>query len=418
MRTVWHIARHDVMRWLRSPALIAATLIPAAGMALMVLALTYAVGRQPVALVVQSEGKAATGVSKLISTSDGFYLVQRTPEAARKDLKDQKVAAIITIPPSFDADIYSGHAKVDVLINNVDLDFADDIRRSVSEAIVAYNDDNGKQLDAAEAAEHGGKALGIPRGDENVVLGSHYGTNPYGVSVEEVDLRHPDTSFLAYQLIPVLALLALTGGTLVTALALTGERELGALRLIQVSPARTVSVALGHLVGGALGAMALITAVVLPASLLGVLHPAAGRWPFIVGLLLLTAIAATALGVVIGVLCRRATTAVLLGVNAVAASFLLGGGFTTVAFLPETVQQFARLTRTYYSVSALRDAFFYKSMASAPHDMAVLALFAGGAVVVATMLLARAERRPLTVGDARARRLQSAGVPVSTLGQP
>jgi len=106
MRTVWHIARHDVMRWLRSPALIAATLIPAAGMALMVLALTYAVGRQPVALVVQSEGKAATGVSKLISTSDGFYLVQRTPEAARKDLKDQKVAAIITIPPSFDADIY------------------------------------------------------------------------------------------------------------------------------------------------------------------------------------------------------------------------------------------------------------------------------------------------------------------------
>jgi ABC-type multidrug transport system permease subunit len=382
------------MRWLRSPALIAATLIPAAGMALMVLALTYAVGRQPVALVMQSEGKAATGISELISHSDGFFLVQRTPEQARKDLKDQKVAAVITIPPSFDADIYAGNATVNVLINNVDLDFADDIRRSVSEAVVAYNVDAGKQLDASELAEHGGKAADVPKDDQSVVLGSHFATNPYGVSVEEFDLRHQDISFLAYQLIPVLALLALTGGTLVTALALTGERELGALRLIQVSPARTVTVALGHLLGGAVGALALIAAVVVPATLLGVLHPPDGRWPFIAALLLLTAVAATALGVVIGVVCRRATTAVLLGVNAVAASFLLGGGFTTVAFLPDIVQSASRLTPTYYSVAALREAFFYQHMASAVHDMVVLALFAAAAVVAAAVFLARAERRP------------------------
>jgi len=394
MRTVGHIARHDVMRWLRSPALIAATLIPAVGMALMVLALTYAVGRQPVALVNQSEGKAATEIAKLISTSDGFFLVQRTPEQAQKDLKDQKVAAVITIPPRFDADVFTGTAKVDVKINNVDLDFADDIRRSVSEAVVAYNIDAGRQLDASEAAERGGQPTNVLPGDESVVLGSHFHTNPYGVSVDEVDLRHPDTSFLAYQLIPVLALLALTGGALVTALALSGERELGALRLIQVSPARTVNVALGHLVGGAIGAVALIAAVVIPATLLGVLHPPDGRWPFIAGLLLLTAIAATALGVVIGILCRRATTAVLLGVNAVAASFLLGGGFTTVAFLPDIVQQAARLTPTYYSVNALREAFFYKTMIGAGHDMAMLAAFAAGAVVLAAVFLTRAERRP------------------------
>jgi ABC-2 type transport system permease protein len=404
MRTVWHIARHDVMRWLRSPALIAATLIPAAGMALMVLALTYAVGRQPVALVVQSEGAAATKISQLISTSDGFFLVKRTPEAAQKDLEAQKVAAVITIPTSFDADVKAGTAKVDVLINNVDLDFSDDIRRSVSEAVVSYNVDAGKTLAAEELAEHGGKAPDVPKDDQSVILGSHYRTNPYGVSVQEVDLRHPDTSFLAYQLIPVLALLALTGGTLVTALALSGERELGALRLIQVSPARTVNVALGHLVGGALGAVALIAAVVVPATLLGVLHPPDGRWPFIVGLLLLTALAATALGVVIGVLCRRATTAVLLGVNAVAASFLLGGGFTTVAFLPDIVQQAARLSPTYYSVNALREAFFYKQMTAAPHDMATLAVFAAGAVVLAAAFLRQAERRPVGIGEAPALR--------------
>ena len=50
-RIVWAIARSDITRWRRSPALVAATLIPAIGMSLTVLALTYAGGRQPVALV-------------------------------------------------------------------------------------------------------------------------------------------------------------------------------------------------------------------------------------------------------------------------------------------------------------------------------------------------------------------------------
>jgi ABC-2 type transport system permease protein len=411
MRTVWRIARHDVMRWLRSPALIAATLIPAAGMALMVLALTYAVGRQPVALVVQSHGEASSKIEELISTSDGFFLVKRSPEAAGNDLKAQKVAAVITIPQGFDAGVATGTAKVDVLINNVDLDFADDIRRSVSEAVVAYNVDAGKSLNAEEAAEHAGAPTDVPPIDRNAILGSHSLQNPYGVSVDEFDLRHPDTSFLAYQLIPVLALLALTGGTLVTALALTGERELGTLRLIQVSPARGVTVALGHLVGGAAGAVALLSAVVIPAALFGVLDPPAGRWPMVGGLLLLTSLAATALGVVIGVVCRRTTTAVLLGVNALSASFLLGGGFTTVAFLPEVVQQAAHLTPTYYSVNALREAFFYERLASAPHDTVSLAVATAVSVVVAAAFLARAERRPLEAVAAPALRVERQAAP-------
>jgi len=45
------------------------------------------------------------------------------------------------------------------------------------------------------------------------------GINPYRVEVVETDLRRPDVPFLAYQMVPVLALLALTAGALVTALA-------------------------------------------------------------------------------------------------------------------------------------------------------------------------------------------------------
>src|SRR5205823_6049953 len=103
-------------------------------------------------------------------------------------------------------------------------------------------------------------------------------TNPYDVSVDEFDLRHPDADFLAYQLVPVLALLALTGGALVTALALAGEREEGIVSLVQTSPARPGAVVAGHLAGGALGAATLLAAVVVPAAWLGALRPPPGRW--------------------------------------------------------------------------------------------------------------------------------------------
>ena len=39
-RVMWAVARTDLARWRRSPMLVAATLVPAFGMALMVVALT------------------------------------------------------------------------------------------------------------------------------------------------------------------------------------------------------------------------------------------------------------------------------------------------------------------------------------------------------------------------------------------
>ena len=50
---VWGMARNDLAVWLRSPAAIAASLLPALGMGVLVAVLTNSVGQQPVALVVR-----------------------------------------------------------------------------------------------------------------------------------------------------------------------------------------------------------------------------------------------------------------------------------------------------------------------------------------------------------------------------
>src|SRR5207247_8189097 len=90
--TAWSIARSDLTRWRRSPALVAATLIPAAGMSLTVLALTFAVGRQPVALVREGYGPVSERVVEILRQSDGFFLRERTPAQAAADLENQWVS--------------------------------------------------------------------------------------------------------------------------------------------------------------------------------------------------------------------------------------------------------------------------------------------------------------------------------------
>jgi ABC-2 type transport system permease protein len=361
-----------VNRWRRSPVLVAATLVPAAAMALMVVALTYAVGRQPVALVSLGHGPFADRVVEIIRESDGFFLVERTPRAAERDLKAQRVAAVITVPEDFDARVAAHDATVDVRINNVDLDFSDDVRRSVSEAVV--------EVDAPSLATLGegqrqGTLSGIP--------------NPYRVDVAETDLRSPDVSFLAYQVVPVLALLSLTAGTLVTALAIATERESGALEAVALAPARRSSVVAGRLLGGTVAAGGLLAVVTAVAAAFGVLTPPAGRWPVLALILLVTAIGSVGLGVLVGLVTRKVTTTTMLGVNVATASFLLGGGFTTIAFLPHAVQGIARAFPTYYAVEGVREALFYDTMPTLGRNLAVLAGTAAVSLVVGSLALSR-----------------------------
>lgn len=376
MRAVWAVARTDVQRWRRSPVLVAATLVPALGMALMVVALTYAVGRQPVALVVEAHGPVADRIVSIVKESDGFFLVRRSARAAREDLAAQRVAAVITIPSGFESRVASHSASVDVLVNNLDLDFADDVRRSVNEAVVEVDAPALATLGEGDVAP--GTVSGLP--------------NPYRVDVAETDLRTPDVSFLAYQVVPVLALLSLTAGTLVTALAIAGERESGALRAVSLAPVRRAALVAGRLLGGTLAAAALLAVAVGACALVGALHPPAGRWPLLGLLLLVTAIGSVGLGVLVGLVTRRVTTTALLGVNVATASFLLGGGFTTIAFLPSFVQDVARAVPTYYAVDAVREVLFYESMPALGRDVAVLLATAVVSLVVGSLALARRSR--------------------------
>jgi hypothetical protein len=228
--------------WLRSPAAIAAALLPAIGMGVLVAVLTNSVGQQPVALVVQGTGRLAARMARILKADTDAYLLNEMNAAqAERAIGEEPVAAIIAIPEKFDDAAAFGNAAVNLYLNNVDIDLSDDLRRSVTRSVAEF-----------DAPQLG--LLGELHGpSEGVLLPS-----PYRVAVAEHDLRETNVSFLQYQVIPILVLIVISAGLLGTALLTARDFDRGTAKMMILSPAGRLPLVLGRLLGGTLITIALV----------------------------------------------------------------------------------------------------------------------------------------------------------------
>jgi ABC-type multidrug transport system permease subunit len=107
---------------------------------------------------------------------------------------------------------------------------------------------------------------------------------------------------------------------------------------------------------------------------------------------LLIAVTATTvgLGTLLGVALRDVPLVTMSGLNIAAFLFFLGGGFTTVAFLPAWLQTASRLVPTSYAINGLRQALFYPELTGFGRDLSVLTACAAASVALASVALSRA----------------------------
>ena len=99
------------------------------------------------------------------------------------------------------------------------------------------------------------------------------------------------------------------------------------------------------------------------------------------------------LGTLLGVALRDTRLVTMTGLNASVYLFFLGGGFTTVAFLPYWLQVASRFIPTSYAIEGLRQALFYPDLHGFRTDLAVLTGSAILSVLLASIMLSRAWRR-------------------------
>jgi len=360
MRDILAMARLDLAVWRRSPWAIAVAIIPPLGMYVLIHVLSLAVTQQPVALVMEGTGPQAQIVFELIRADTESYQLRITDMAeARRLFDQQKVAAIIHIPASFDEGIARGRTSLDYTLNNVDIDYSDDIRRSIDTTIAEFE------------APHLGEVLEETGTDAPFVI-----PNPYRVDIAETNLRDTDVPFETYQVLPVLLLLIITIGVLGGSTLGSRDHERGTATFLRSTPVPKTAFILGRLLGTLLATLIIVVPVLMYLIWNGTIDPPRGHWPPFLAILGETAVFSAGLGVLFGVVFKRSTTAALVAVIAASYLFFLGGGFTTIAFLPDWLRTLSQFVPTKFAIDGMRQTLFYSTLDDVGANLAALGVFA------------------------------------------
>src|SRR5262249_3102666 len=143
--------------------------------------------------------------------------------------------------------------------------------------------------------------------------------------------------------------------------ALLGSRdhERGTIVFLRQAPLRRSAFVAGRLLGALLATATIVVPVVAYLTWKGTVDPPPGHWPPFLGVLAATAVFAAAGGGLLGAAVRRSTTVALAGVIVASYLFFLGGGFTTIAFLPAWLRELSRAVPTRYGIDGMRQSLFY-----------------------------------------------------------
>ena len=173
---------------------------------------------------------------RFLISSDAFRVIMITShqEKAEDALLRIKVAAVITIPSGFDT-AYNAHKPdpVTIHINNLNLDFTNDLRRSLPAAITDFYGEKNNQ------------------------------SNPIKIHVSETDLRKQDIDLLKFEIVPNLILLLTTAGIVNAGLATAREWEDHTIKELLLAPISKTSLIAAKILSGWITTLLVAAAVLL-----------------------------------------------------------------------------------------------------------------------------------------------------------
>lgn len=343
LHAVWTICKKDLRVWVRQPANVAITVLPALALLFVDALSAGAVGQSPVALVTLDQGAKGQQMARIIQQADLFRVSDATPAQAQALYSNLDVVAILTIPATFTQEVEAhAPAHIEVQINNLNTDFTNDIRRAVPDAITQFYQQQGEQ-------------------------------SPINVRLQEQNLRSQDIQLFQYSAMPLLILLLVVGGLVSSSLAAAGEWETRTIKELLLSPASSAAIISGKVLTGFVTTLALGVLVLGLGNLLGWVQPAGVYWLPVLLILALVALFSAGLGVALGAFLQRIQPVSSAAIVIALYLFFLTGGTAVLAFDPPWLQTIATFVPLYYGRHALEMALFYQSSDQLGRDVAVLA---------------------------------------------
>src|ERR671922_3029313 len=139
IRIIWSMAIKDIKSSLTERAFMITSIIIPINFLLLFLLFALTGGQAPTALVLEDKGPYAQQFVSAMEHSHSFIIRESSASDAENLIQKGLVVAIVTVPANFDAALKSGsQVELSVVINNLNVDFTNDVRRAVPLAITSF----------------------------------------------------------------------------------------------------------------------------------------------------------------------------------------------------------------------------------------------------------------------------------------
>lgn len=315
--------------------------------------------RVPVAVFLGDSGRAGAAMVQSLQSTHTFRMtIVHSPEEGAKAIANQTSVASVRIPSDLAKALRgNGHVRLPVTLNNLNSDFADDIRR------------------------------GLPLGILNFYQRSKPSSLPFGW--KEVDSYSHNTSFLAYLAVSIQTVALLLGGILLSGRGTAGEWERGTIKELKLAPVSTWSVILGKLATGFVNG--LISALLVFVALLALgVYPI--HWVQFFLILFLTLFVFVCIGLAIGILVRSQFVIYPFVLGVALPLFFISGAFGPISWSTPAAAWVARLFPVVYANAAFQRAVHGYWPIDTPWAIVwmVLAIWAAVALIISTWAYQRA----------------------------
>jgi ABC-type transport system involved in multi-copper enzyme maturation permease subunit len=298
-------------------------------------------GEAPTAVVMNDTGPYAQQFLQALEGSHSFIIQTTDADTAQRLMAQGRIVAIITVPDNFDTALQSGqHVDLPVTINNLEVDYTNDIRRAVPLAITSFY------------------AQALP---DQVV-----------VRTEEVDVQPHDTGYIEYLSVSIVVVSLLVGGLLQAGSSAAREYETGTIKELLLAPASRWAIEVGKMLAAV--ALNIVSAGVVLGVVVLVLGVRPEHWLQLFGYTLLVMLTFVALGLLIGTLVRSRTAVIPLSLGLALPVFFISGAFGPVQWGTPLLAGVAQAQPVYYAIAVFQYAFhsFQTTQFSVVTDAVVL----------------------------------------------
>lgn len=347
LQAVWSIVRKDLALAIRRPVVILVTVVPPLILLLVLIMQSVSVGVDPVAVVNDSPGCAASRTMQGIAAGyDGFSTTVTSDAAASADFQDLRVSAVLTIPRGFCQAVATRHpTSIGFRIRNFNDDSAHDLERGVSDVLLRF-------------------------------LGSGAaGHDPVRVSLAEHDINAQDTGFVAFETVGALMLMLFQAGLINAGLAAALEWRSRSIKELLLAPISATGLVVGKVIAGMV--VADLTGFLLVAVGVAVGQfpvPGAGSAAAAALIMTLLGFFGSALGVLLGARLRSVEQLNPVTVLISYYLFFVAGGIAALAYLPGWLRLMARFLPSSYGIEALRNSLLYHTTTNLGTDFLATAL--------------------------------------------